>query len=157
MSVGKAILRIRHEKQMTQRDVGDRAGLATSYVSRIENGRIQPTMTTLQRMASALGIPVSQIFQVGEQKRERPPHRCPVSSSGDCVGELIRSDNGPPPRGRKAKYGSEELRMLRMADFVALHADRDTRRALCVLLESLVSQTTRNRHQQRRKDRGRAT
>ncbi len=142
MNVGMAILRIRHERRMTQSEVGARAKLATSYVSRIENGHVQPTMATLARIASALDVPTSSIFKVSEHGEESFKHVCPVSATGRCIGEQIRNETGRRRRGN-AKYGREELRILKMADYVALHGAKETRKALLLLLESLVHSADR--------------
>lgn len=139
MSLGKAILRIRQDKGLTQIEVGRRAGLATSYVSRIENNHVQPTMTTLRRLAKALEVEVASMFDVGEGTAEARAHRCPVSSSGDCIGELIRSHQGRAPKGGKARYGKEELRLLRMTEYIVAHGSPKVRGALGLLLESLVA------------------
>ena len=140
MSVGKAVLQIRQEKRMTQSEVGRRARLATSYISRIENNRIQPTMTTLGRLADALDVSVSGIFQVGERGGVPGKQRCPVSTSGDCIGELIRSHHGRAPRSKKTAYGKEELRLLKMTESLAMHGSKPVRQALAVVLESLMNQ-----------------
>ncbi|MCP3915859.1 MAG: helix-turn-helix transcriptional regulator [bacterium] len=143
MSIGKAVLRIRQKQGLTQKEVGARAGLATSYVSRIENGHIQPTMRTLARLAKALGVPTSELFLVSADKATSRQHVCPVTASGDCIGELIRSEHGRSPGSSRVRYGKEELRLLRMANYLVLHGSRDVRRALAVLLESLMTQTGR--------------
>jgi len=140
MSVGKALLQIRHEQGLTQRVVGERAGLAISYVSRVENNRVQPTMGTLVKLATALGVPISAIFQIGERACT-PKHKCPVSSSGNCIGELIRSHHGRLPTGDKVWYGEDELQLLQMTDFLALRGSPDVRLALKTVLESLIAQT----------------
>lgn len=59
MSVGKRILRLRLERQLTQRDISEETGLAVSYLSRLENGRITPTIPTLTKIALALGVDVT--------------------------------------------------------------------------------------------------
>lgn len=141
MSVGKAVLRVRRERGMTQGQVGAKANLATSYISRIENGHVQPTMGTLGRIARALDVPASTIFQVSEQGDRSFKHKCPVSASGRCIGEQIRSDAGRAPARGKATYGRQEMRILKMADYVALHGSRDVRAALLVVLESLVERS----------------
>ena len=139
MGIGKSILSIRQQKGMTQREVSARSELAISYISRIENDRVQPTMATLGRLAEALEVPVSTIFRIGERGSAPPVHRCPVSASGECIGEQIRNTTGRPARGRlRDPYGREELALLRMTNDVALHGSKDARRALRVLLESLV-------------------
>lgn len=92
-------------------------------------------MATLGRIAGGLGVPVTSVFEVDAGLRA---HRCPVSASGRCIGEQIRSHHGIPPRGGKASYGAEELRILRMADYLVLHGRKEVRRSLAVLLEALV-------------------
>jgi len=139
MSIGRAILRARQEQNLTQGQVGQRAGLATSYISRIENDRIQPTMPTLSRVADALGVPVSALFRSREKGEALLKHRCPVSGSGKCIGEQIRSHQGARPADRGANYGKEELHLLKMTDYVARHGTKETRRALRVVLESLIN------------------
>jgi len=143
MSVAKALRRVRRERGMTQGEVGRKAGLANSYISRIENGHVQPTMGTLARLAAALGVPASSIFRMSERGAELLRHRCPVSAAGDCIGEQIRNAGGRKPRSQKVSYGKEELRILRMADYLALHGSKDVRRSLTVLLEALMQRTKR--------------
>ncbi|MCP5068105.1 MAG: helix-turn-helix transcriptional regulator [bacterium] len=138
MSVGKSILRIRLERGMTQGEVGERARLATSYISRIENDHVQPTMATLGRLARALRVQVSAIFRADEHGDDHVKQRCPVSASGQCIGQQIRSEKGRRPRREKASYGREDLRLLRMVDYIALHGSKATRSALGVVLDSMV-------------------
>jgi transcriptional regulator with XRE-family HTH domain len=40
---------------VTQRELGERIGFAQPAIARIESGRALPTISTLQRMATALG------------------------------------------------------------------------------------------------------
>jgi len=137
MTIGKSLLRLRMEQGMTQGEVGARAGLATSYISRIENDRIQPTMGTLNRITDALEIPVSRVFG-GDDGKSDCGHRCPVSTSGACIGELLRSARGKKPKSRKDAYTMEEVRLLRMADYLVMHGSKEVRQSLEVLLESLL-------------------
>ncbi|MGW8178327.1 MAG: helix-turn-helix domain-containing protein, partial [bacterium] len=48
-NVGKRILRLRLERKKTQREVSELTGLAVSYLSRLENGRITPSIPTLTK------------------------------------------------------------------------------------------------------------
>ncbi len=139
MSVGKALLQIRRDQGLTQRAVGDRAGLAVSYVSRVENNHVQPTMGMLARIAAALEVSVASIFQVGERACTTS-HKCPVSTSGNCIGELIRNQCGRVPNGGKVHYGEDELQLLKMADYVTLHGSKELRQALTTVLESFMLQ-----------------
>ena len=138
MSIGKEMLRVRLERGMTQGEVGRRSNLATSYISRIENNHIQPTMGTLSKLAQALEVPLSSIFRSNEDTKLPTIHHCPVSSSGKCVGEQLRSHHGRRPNA-EFRYDKETLRLLKMADFIAVHGSKEIRRTLTVVLESLIS------------------
>ncbi|HGY92486.1 MAG TPA: XRE family transcriptional regulator [Planctomycetes bacterium] len=144
MSLGNAILRARQQRKLTQGEVGRKAGLQTSYISRIENGRVQPTMGTIGRIAEALDVSLSDLFRLAEREKETKLRQCPVSQTGDCIGELIRNATGRPPNGGKAHYGPEELHILRMADYLVVHGSTDDRRALAIVLEGFLARKTRS-------------
>jgi transcriptional regulator with XRE-family HTH domain len=46
---------------MTQDQVSGEAGITTTQISRIENGRANPEAETLVRLAEALGVPVAAL------------------------------------------------------------------------------------------------
>ena len=139
MSLGRNLFRIRHDLGLTQQEVGDRVGLTTSYVSRIENGRVEPSVKTLERLADALGLTVGELFDLEASRAARRAHRCPVSSSGTCIGEQIRNQSGPQADGRKGSYGKEELRLLQLTERIAVRGSQAQRSALGLLLESVAA------------------
>jgi transcriptional regulator with XRE-family HTH domain len=139
MSLATTLQRLREVKRLTQRTLASRSGLAISYLSRLENGRLQPTLKTLRRLAQGLGVPISELFDASDAAAAAHEHRCPVSSTGQCIGELIRSRRGRRPSG-EFMYGPEELHILRLADFIVLHAPAHVRVAFRVVCESLVGE-----------------
>ena len=54
--VGRNLARIRREKGLTQEQLADLCGLSQQYLSGLERGHRNPTVTTLFEIASALGI-----------------------------------------------------------------------------------------------------
>ena len=62
LDVGRRLREIRTARRLTLREVADRADLSESFVSQIERGRSGASIPSLQRIASALGIDVSDIF-----------------------------------------------------------------------------------------------
>jgi len=151
MNLGKSLLRLRQEKGLTQQQVGNHTGLATSYISRIENGHIEPSLQTLAKIAKALGISMASIFQLGSSRIRASSHVCPVSSSGKCIGEQIRSHHGKVPNADGRSYSKEELRLLRMTEYVAVHGAKEVRQTLAVLLESLMNHSVRGSGASKRK------
>ncbi len=49
------ILQSRKEAKITQRELAEKANIDKSYVSRIERGTVQPTLTTFLRLINAMG------------------------------------------------------------------------------------------------------
>lgn len=64
--------RLRVAKQLTQEALGLLAGFEPSYVGRIERGRENTTIKTLESLADALGSAVAEFFIVPEPGAERP-------------------------------------------------------------------------------------
>lgn len=62
MTVGERMRKIRIEKNMTQKQVGERCGMADSAIRRYESGRGNPTFDTLERIAAALEVPVTALM-----------------------------------------------------------------------------------------------
>jgi transcriptional regulator with XRE-family HTH domain len=58
MHIGEALREARKMKRLTQSELERRSGLNREYVSLMENGHINPNISTLERMASALELPL---------------------------------------------------------------------------------------------------
>ena len=70
MVIGTRLRKLRDEKNLSQGDIEKRTGLLRCYISRVENGHTVPSIETLERLASALEIPLYQLFYEGD---EPPP------------------------------------------------------------------------------------
>ena len=62
MNIGTTIRGYRLQKGMSQGDIEKRTGLLRCYLSRVENGHTVPSLDTLQKIAGALELPLSQFF-----------------------------------------------------------------------------------------------
>ena len=62
MNIGTTIRGYRLQKGMSQGDIEKRTGLLRCYLSRVENGHTVPSLETLQKIAAALDLPLSQFF-----------------------------------------------------------------------------------------------
>lgn len=62
MTIGEKIRRIRKERNLTQKQLGDLCGMADSAIRRYEIGKGNPKFETLERIAKALRVPVSDIL-----------------------------------------------------------------------------------------------
>jgi len=71
MNIGVTIRGFRLQKGMSQGDIEKRTGLLRCYLSRVENGHTVPSIETLQKIAGALDLPLSQMFD-DQPQREVP-------------------------------------------------------------------------------------
>ena len=61
MNIGERIRKFRTEKGLTQNELGARCNMADSAIRRYESDRGNPTIETLERIATALGVPLSDL------------------------------------------------------------------------------------------------
>ena len=61
--VGINVKRLRLGKGLTQEQYAVKSGLAQQYVSDLENGKKNPTLTTLHQIAEGLGVEVVELVQ----------------------------------------------------------------------------------------------
>ncbi len=71
INIGVTIREMRLQRGMSQGDIEKRTGLLRCYLSRVENGHTVPSLETLQKIAGALELPLSQFF-ADEPIREMP-------------------------------------------------------------------------------------
>src|SRR4030081_3616591 len=72
MNIGETIRAFRLQKGMSQGDIEKRTGLLRCYLSRVENSHTVPSIETLQKIAGALDLPLSQMFDDQISPRELP-------------------------------------------------------------------------------------
>jgi transcriptional regulator with XRE-family HTH domain len=135
--IGKRLGSVRAQRGLSQGTVSRLAGLAPSYLSKIENGRIQPTFPTLWRILRALHADFAEVLAVNPGGAGRPPG-CPISDSGECLGQLIRSEAEVARDRRRVFVSTREVRLLHdLLDWLK-RASPEHARALELLLEDVV-------------------
>ena len=66
--VGEAIAHFRHRKGITQEVLSGLADIGRSHLSAIERGERKPTLETLYRISTALGVPMADIVTEIERR-----------------------------------------------------------------------------------------
>ncbi|HEV2417714.1 MAG TPA: helix-turn-helix transcriptional regulator [Terriglobia bacterium] len=72
MVIGRRLRKLREDKSLSQGDIEKRTGLLRCYISRVENGHTVPSLETLERLASALEVPLYQLFYEGDDPPPLP-------------------------------------------------------------------------------------
>ena len=50
------------EKDLSRQELAEKAGLSREYVRLLEAGLYDPTVGTMERLAKALGVPVTELL-----------------------------------------------------------------------------------------------
>ena len=69
MAIGHEVRTLRKKLGITGSDLASATGISLGMLSKIENGNTSPSLTTLQGLAQALGVPVTAFFRRFEEVR----------------------------------------------------------------------------------------
>ena len=123
MVIATRLRKLREDRDLSQGDIEKRTGLLRCYISRVENGHTVPSIETLERLSTALEIPLYQLFYEGD---EPPP--LPNLSKRKTAEELALD-----PEQEKDLRFSEKVRRL-----VSRINDKD-RQLLLYMAQKLAS------------------
>jgi ribosome-binding protein aMBF1 (putative translation factor) len=62
LAFGQVVRELRLDAGFTQEEFADRCGFFRTYLSRIETGKANPTLSAIEVLASALGVAVSEML-----------------------------------------------------------------------------------------------
>jgi transcriptional regulator with XRE-family HTH domain len=68
--IGAEVRRLRKSLDLTVAELGTAAGISAGMLSKIENGAISPSLATIEALAKALNVPISQLFAETEERRD---------------------------------------------------------------------------------------
>lgn len=65
--LGQNIRRLRQQKSWSQEQLSEATGLHRTYISQIERGVRNPTLTIIQKFSDALGVQVPVLLSTGDE------------------------------------------------------------------------------------------
>lgn len=66
---GECVREMRLEMGLSQIEFGERCGFYQTYLSRIENGRANPSLNAMEVIANALGVTLFDLFEKIRKQR----------------------------------------------------------------------------------------
>lgn len=60
--IAKRIRRLRKQKELTQEELAEKVHVSTTHIGLVETGKRRASLKTLQRIASALGVKLKDLF-----------------------------------------------------------------------------------------------
>ena len=70
LQVAAQVREIRRSRHLSQRQLAGRMQVPRTYISKIENGKAIPTLGSLERLASALGVDICRLVRDAHSRRE---------------------------------------------------------------------------------------
>jgi transcriptional regulator with XRE-family HTH domain len=63
LQIAHAVRELRHVRNLSQRQLATRMGVPRTYISKIENGKAMPTLSSLDRLARALKVDIAALLR----------------------------------------------------------------------------------------------
>lgn len=70
VAIGLEVRMLRKHLELTVAELAERSDVSVGMLSKIENGLTSPSLTTLQSISNALGVPISQLLRRFEEDRQ---------------------------------------------------------------------------------------
>lgn len=70
IDAGGRLREMREARQISMRTLATMSGLSANALSMIERGKVSPSVSTLYRLADALGVPVTDFFSPGPRRQK---------------------------------------------------------------------------------------
>jgi len=70
MDIGKNIKKIRETKGLSAKEVISVINMGAPMYSRIETGKTEPSLSTLEKIAKALGVKLSELFDIEDNLKD---------------------------------------------------------------------------------------
>lgn len=74
IDVARAVRDIRTSRNLSQRQLAARMNVPRTYISKIENGKAMPTLSSLERLASALEVDICMLLRDAKSRRHAEIH-----------------------------------------------------------------------------------
>jgi transcriptional regulator with XRE-family HTH domain len=65
-NLGEAVRRLRERSHMSLRTLAERSDFSPSFISQVENGQASPSISSMEKIALALGVTLGEFFQTTE-------------------------------------------------------------------------------------------
>jgi transcriptional regulator with XRE-family HTH domain len=69
LQIARAVRDLRRERNLSQRQLAGRMDVPRTYISKIENGKATPTLSSLERLARALEVDICNLVHDARSRR----------------------------------------------------------------------------------------
>lgn len=68
-NLGHSLRRLREDRRISLKVLAEQTGFSSSFLSQVENSLASPSISSMERIATALGVTLSQFFNHAEASR----------------------------------------------------------------------------------------
>lgn len=104
--LGERVKQIRLDRRMTQEEVAERSGLSYKFIGEVERGSANPSVNTLEKLATGLGVELGHLFTpqlVYTPQRIETPLVREVAASLEEILARLKRETAPRRRTRSKK------------------------------------------------------
>jgi quercetin dioxygenase-like cupin family protein len=94
LSIGRRLRSARQERGLTLRQVAKSSGLTAAFISQLERGDTSASVSSLVKIAAALGIEVTSLFEKPSSTLVRRGERVPAMLGGEGVVDYVLTPEG---------------------------------------------------------------
>lgn len=66
-NLGKVLRELREGRRQSLRSLAEESGFSAAFLSQVENGQASPSLSSLKRIANALGVPLGEFFRATDE------------------------------------------------------------------------------------------
>jgi transcriptional regulator with XRE-family HTH domain len=105
LRIGGVVRRLREAQALTLRALAERSGFTASFLSQLENDQTSPSISSMERIAGALGVTLGEFFSDAERE-----HVTRVVRAG---ARNVLYSNGPVPTSSPSPLASRTVKCSR--------------------------------------------
>lgn len=98
MDIGSKINKLRTERKLSMRELGDRIGVSHAHISKLESGINSPSVDLLEKLADCFNINIAYFFTSEREKKTFNENELELLHENDLSKEIL-----------KEKYYFEEI------------------------------------------------
>lgn len=92
LAIGKTIKEFRHLRGLSLNQVAEEANMDKSYLSKIENEKRDPSLSSLSRISKALNVPLNILILMCEEPSDSPFSEF-TESLKSIAREIVKSES----------------------------------------------------------------
>ncbi len=106
-SVGEALKQFRTHENLTLAELAEVSGVSATMISKIERGQVSASLSTLDALAAAVGVPIANLFASTVERKEisyvAAGNGVEVRRAGSTYGHMYRQIGSASSSGAKVE------------------------------------------------------